>query len=432
MSDNKTAIKSLNGHPLTDLEARTELSRLETTQDSQNERIVSLENAAGLSSPYLGDLTRVPAHPCPIIYFEGDESSMTKEDAVLLKILIVDEYGRTFFSGFSETTWQGSGSLSYPNKNLSLKLKDANGEKAKISIFSDYATHSYHLKCNYMDYSMVRNSVGAQLAHEFDDTVFPVDAPITVKSMPVIVYKNGEFQGCYTLNYKQDDKLFGMDSETNNLTEIVYRSGNKAWDISNFEYRSDGAETDEVKAKIQAIIDFGLLEEGRFMEEFDTHFVLNNVINYWLYADIACASDSLLNNWTLATWDGQKWYMCWYDMDIIFGMLANANNATQPNQPDTNLLTAEKVILNPIWEKFYRLYFNQIRERYWELRNGIANPTELVSRFRNFQRKWTSEYIAMDRAKWTGKNHTTADVDNMYSWIVARLAHLDEKYSMEE
>lgn len=406
------------------------INELKEANDAQDQRLTTLEQAGGITAPYLGELKRTAIYPCSTIYLDGDTTSMTKDVSVVLDILITDEYGNEFFRGKSETAWQGSGSLSYPNKNLSIKLKDAAGEKAKINVFPDYATHSYHLKCNYLDYSMVRNSVGAQLAHDFDNTVFPVDAPLTVKSIPVIVYLNGAFNGCYTLNYKQDDKLFGMDSETNPLTDIVYRSGLGTWTMSNFEYRGDANETAEMQAKLQTMMDFAAnSDDATFTAEFENHFDLNNAINYWLYADIACATDSMINNWTVATWDGVKWYMLWYDLDIIFGLMENAGNSIHPNAPSTDLLALTYTTNNPIWAKLYRCFYAQIRERYWELREGIANPTKLVSRFRTFQSKWSADNIAKDRAKWTGRPNTTADVDDMYEWMTERFAVLDEKYS---
>ena len=410
-----------------------QLSALNEANAAQDNRLTVLEQAGGIAAPYLGELKRTAIYPCSTIYLDGDTTGMTKDVSVVLDIMITDEYGNEFFRGKSETSWQGSGSLSYPNKNLSIKLQDAAGEKAKISVFPDYATNGYHLKCNYLDYSMVRNSVGAQLAHDFDDTVFPVDAPITVKSIPVIVYLNGAFNGCYTLNYKQDDKLFGMDTKTNPLTEIVYRSGLGTWTQGNFEYRGDATETAEIKAKLKTMMDFAAnSDDATFTAEFENHFDLNNAINYWLYADIACATDSMINNWTVATWDGAKWYMCWYDLDIIFGLMENAGNSIHPNAPETDLLSLTYTTNNPIWAKLYRCFYEQIRERYWELRNGIANPTKLVSRFRTFQSKWSTENIEKERAKWTGRQNKDKDVDEMYSWMTERFAVLDEKYTLVE
>lgn len=399
----------------------------------QNNRLTALESAGGATvSPFIGNLKRMPIYPCPVIYLDGDTTNMTKEVSVLLDIQIIDEYGNEFFRGKSETAWQGSGSLQYPHKNLSLKLQDGAGEKAKINVFADYATHGYHLKVNYLDYSMVRNSVGADLAHDFDDTVFPVDAPISVRSIPVILYMNGEFDGCCTLNYKQDDKLFGMDSKENPLTEIVYRSGLGAWTLSNFEYRGDADETAEMKAKLQTMMNFAAnSDDATFTAEFENHFDLNNAINYWLYADIACATDSMSNNWTVATWNGSKWYMCWYDLDIIFGLMERAGLSYHQNTPTTDLLSQQYTVNNPIWAKLYRCFYDQIRERYWELRSGIATPTTLVNRFRTFQTKWSTENIEKERSKWSARPNTTADVDDMYAWMVARFAHLDEKYAAE-
>ena len=382
---------------------------------------------------YLGDLKRTPIYPCLNIYLDGDTSGMTKDKAVTLDILILDEYGNVKFDGKSKTAWQGSGSLQYPNKNLSLKLRDKDDEekKVKLSVFPEYATSTYHLKCNYADYSMVRNSVGAKMAKGFDDTVFPVDAPMVVSSIPAILYLNGAFNGCYTLNTKQDDDLFGMDTKENPLTQIVYRSGLNGWNLSNFEYRSDGTETAETQAKLTRLLNFAKnSDDATFISDFENYLSLRNAINYWIFADAACASDSLLNNWTIATWDGNKWYMLWYDLDIIFGLFRNAGLSYHPSKPTTDLLPLQYTTPNPIWAKLYRNFFADIKERYWELRNsGALTPTAIVNQFRTFQSKWGTELIEKDRAKWTGRLNKSDDIGMMYAWISERLAYLDEKYS---
>jgi hypothetical protein len=417
----KAAVRSINGEK-PDANGNVEIQ-------------VSGGNADQSANKYLGDITRTPIYRCLNIYLDGDTTGMTKENAVMLDILILDEYGNVKFDGKSKTAWQGAGSLAYPNKNLSLKLREKNDVEAKVklSVFPHYATSTYHLKCNYADYSMVRNSVGASMAMGFDDTVFPVDAPMVVSSIPAILYLNGEFNGCYTLNTKQDDDLFGMDTKENPLTQIVYRSGLNGWGIGNFEYRSDGDETAETKAKLQRLLDFAAKSDDEtFVRDFDNYLDLRNAINYWIFADVSCASDNLLNNWTIATWDGSKWYMLWYDLDIIFGLFRNAGLSYHPSKPDTNLLPLQYTVPNPIWEKLYFNFFDSIKERYWELRNsGALNPSVLVDKFRTFQTKWGADNIAKDRAKWSGRLNPTDDIDMMHGWIKARLTYLDAKYSGE-
>jgi hypothetical protein len=177
------------------------------------------------------------------------------------------------------------------------------------------------------------------------------------------------------------------------------------------------------------MIDFAAnSDDATFTAEFENHFNLNNAINYWLYADIACATDSMINNFTVATWDGQKWYMCWYDLDIIFGLMGSGGGI-HPNAPDTDLLELQYTVNNPIWAKLYRCFYGKIRERYWKMREGIANPTVLVNHFRTFQNKWGADNISKEREKWSGRPNGASDVDNMYAWMTERFAVLDDKYS---
>lgn len=88
----------------------------------------------------------------PILYLDGDDSVMSKENSVELTYT----YGE--LTGVASVKWQGSSSLAYPKKNYTIKFdnafeaKEGWGERSK-----------YCLKANYIDHSHARNVVNAKL-----------------------------------------------------------------------------------------------------------------------------------------------------------------------------------------------------------------------------------------------------------------------------
>lgn len=372
---------------------------------------------------------KIVVNPVPILYLNGDMSSMTKEVSVDLKGVLKNIYDETIFSGTVTTKWQGGGSLLFPKKNFNIKLKTSSGSKNPIKFKHWYSTNGFHLKANYGDYSMVRNIVGTKLYREIDETVYPNNALGMVDGFPIVIYYNNHFYGCYTWNLKQDDNLFGMDTESNGSTQMVYRSGLGEWNIDNFEYRSDGTDTTANRQKLQSLLNWcSNSSYTEFSTNLEKYFDKNNLITYWVFCNIMCATDNTINNWTIGTWDGKKWYVMAYDLDIIIGALRNDNNSIHPSRPTTNLLTQYYTKVNPIWEKLEYCFREEIIAKYNEIKEHYT-PELISSYFINFKNQWGEEFLGKEYSRWSEKPDKTNDVDMMKDWLEKRYHYLDIIYS---
>ena len=165
----------------------TSLSDNTNLKNNLKERVKAVEDRISIAEQ------KIVVNPVPILYLTGDMSPMTKDTPVNLTAKLDNIYGETIFSGIATTKWQGAGSLAYPKKNFSIKLKTSSGSKFPMQFGNWYSTNEYHLKANYADYSMVRNVVGAKLYREIDETVYPNNAFGMIDGFPIVVYYENHF-----------------------------------------------------------------------------------------------------------------------------------------------------------------------------------------------------------------------------------------------
>lgn len=361
----------------------------------------------------------------PVLRLSGDVTTMTKDESVLLDVSFI--HNDKSFQCKAKTKWQGSSSLSYPKKNYSVKFVDEDGNAFNLSFKDWYATNSFHLKANYYDYSMVRNSVASEWGRRCFPEAYPNDAKGSIDSFPFVLYLNDEWLGCYTWNLPQDEKLFNMDENDEN--QMAFRPNNEGWEVANFEIRSQDEATSHQQEKLSRMVNWTkTCTNKEFTEKVNEYFNLSSLINYWLFMDVGCCGDSMVNNSTWATWDGEIWYVLWYDVDVCFGQ----NPSMYP--ADIDLLTTSKTEewahkYNPVWEKLYANFYEDLCSRYAELRQTEFKDTDsIIQQFTDFRDTWGNENIKYEHLKWEHFMPDDIDSPETKSWIENRLAYCDAKY----
>lgn len=397
---------------------------------NKDELMIDINNLLSLTQSRITNLENFhDEFNLPVLKLYGDVSEMNKDNAVLLRAVYTD--GVRSFECIAKTKWQGNTSIDYPKKNYNIKFVDGKDNKVKM-IFKDwYATHKYHMKANYYDYSMVRNVVGVQLGRKIYPNLYPNNARGVIDSFPFILYINDEWWGCYTWNLSQDEDLFAMD--TSNPDHMCFRTDNNGWDIENFELRCPDDSTDYQQTCLTRMVSWTKsCDDDEFNNNVEKYFDLESLEYYWLMMDIGCAGDSMVNNATWATWDGEVWYVLWYDLDIIFGQ--NSDLYT----PTTDLIAMSKIDTysnkyNPIWERLYNTKYEDLCQKYAELRKKwFMNASIIITYFTDYKNKWGEENLSKEYEKWNGKPFANDDIENMTEWITQRLAYCDDKYDYVE
>lgn len=366
----------------------------------------------------------------PTVFITSDTAygSLTKETAVNGEISFID--WKSKFSLPIKIKLQGNHSLDYAKKNLNVTFYN-NGSKQKIKFNSWYPTNKVHIKANEYDYSMCRNSVGTKLAYDLCGKYLPTGARGYIDSFPVIVYYNNEYIGCHTFNLPQDGKTYNFkDSKETAGTNLAYRTkdATNSWKTSSFwEYRGDADENSTMRNVFDTTVIPALNNASLTKADIEAHFDVNTLIAYLAFAQIACAVDSMTNNWTLITWDGNIWYHTWYDLDICFGLGGSQDGTNISSTKD--VFTSVQGAWNSFFQQVKTLYASELEATYADMRNHGADTDTIVSAFVDFQNRWGQTNIIADRAKWSSDKPNSNDITNLRTWLTERFTYLDNLYN---
>lgn len=361
----------------------------------------------------------------PVLRLTGDLSAMTKDKAVDLQAEYTD--GVRSFKCIAKTKWQGQSSLNYPKKNFNIKFIDGKKNKVMLTFKDWYPSNGFHVKANYGEHSMVRNVVGAQLGRRIYPNLYPNNARGVIDSFPFILYINDEWWGCYTWNLSQNADLFAMDE--GNPDHMVFRPDNTGWEVANFEDRVHDEPTAYQIGRLTRMVNWSKsCTVDQFGSDVGQYFDLEALEYYWLMMDIGCAGDSMSNNSTWATWDGNVWTVLWYDVDVIFGQ-----NHTLYT-PTTDLIALSKTSewahkYNPVWDKLYQAKYSDLCAKYAQLRQTVfTDAATIIKYFTDYRDRWGAENLAREAEKWPNRLFPEDDIANMSEWITQRLAYCDSKY----
>lgn len=329
---------------------------------------------------------------------------------------------------------QGSGSLNYDKKNLNITFYVDNTYQNKRSfVFNHwYATNKIHLKANEYDYSMCRNSVGTRLAYGFLGKKLPSGAMGYIDSFPVVMYYNGVYMGCHTVNLPQDGRTYNFTNEKEVSAENMAFRCKSFTSISNptdWEYRGDLDELEVHRTAFNNLHAIMMNPNTLTKDIVKAHFDEETLIGYLVFAQIGLCSDSLTNNLTLITWDGSIWYHGYYDLDICFG-IGGADGVTLDSTMDVFNTAQGKS--NTFFLKVIELYETEFAKMYATFRKNGADTKTIMNKFVEFQQKWGWQNIKADRNKWGYDKLTSVDVSDIEQWLDERFAFLDEKYSYNE
>ena len=264
---------------------------------------------------------------------------------------------------------------------------------------------------------------------------------------PVIVYLNGEFYGIFSWQLKKHKDNMHM---TKDVPEHIHIDGvlntstvfNGSINYTQFEIRNpknlycmDGTEYDGDAPK--EIIDetsefYTIAEDSKkiktrkqttakvkhYLEDFSNHMVeirnaylngnidlskelletyfdIDNLIDYLIFSDIIKNSDGFSKNWQWTTYDGIKWFVNAYDLDMSFGGHFQGTQIT-------NTMTGH-INTSNYYPFFYIInYYNdQLKARYKELRiNKIIDSDHIISYLESWTKRIGDDFYKQEYKKW--------------------------------
>lgn len=405
-------------------------------------QIMELLNNGGLPSP--DDEVEPAGDDIPKVFFDGP-LQQTKDETVVPFHYISNTMD---FSGYAEIKAQGNSTMRFPKKNQTVKMYEdaACTKKLKVDFMGWGKQNKHCYKANWTDLSHARNVVSARLWGDIIKTRSNYTSMPTllrtspnhgvVDGFPVKVYADGVYQGRYTLNIPKDKWMANMDDELDNHCILCGEGGAP----SVFRKASMTGWTDEIHDVVPASISSRWIEVIGFVmnstnEEFksglDRYIDVQSLIDYHLFNLAMCGMDAYEKNQLFMTYDGIKWYAQVYDMDATWGLNWNAAFVATdyPRSSYEDMASGG----NLLYIRLEEVFWNELRERWAELKAGALSMANIINRFERFTDITPEELVKDDYAETTANGAFTNiplqgknNVQQIRTYALARQKWVDE------
>ncbi len=386
----------------------------------------------------------------PVLTITGDISNVLSDTLGTQSANVRISYESdtlSFSDKYSTIAIQGNTSLIYKKKNFKIKMfnDELMTDKYKVVMKDGWlSTNNYHLKANFVDPSQARNLVCVQTIKSAWKEPLPVECPAVVDGFPIKIYNNDTYLGLYTLNTKQDDKMFGIDKLNSNHRALrceINDAGSscsfrKLANENEIEWEDRVDDTNKDRTHLNTLIQWVMdckNNPTKFKDECNQHFNINYLLDYYIWVYFIAGVDSLAKNMTLVTYDSNIWYCIPYDMDGTLGnnwdgwvdMVSSSLACPSGYECKDSLL----------WELVASAFDTEIKARYAELRQTHICENGIIKNFKDFTND--IDDLRFDDAVPNGVvNNTTYDLNRNYNknysatkaWIMERITYCDTQF----
>lgn len=127
----------------------------------------------------------------------------------------------------------------------------------------------------------------------------------------------------------------------------------------------------------------------------EKYFDVENMIDYIIVSDLIKNSDGFAKNWQWFTYDGKKWFVGLYDVDMSFGGHFQGNQITSPL---TGHINSSMALPNGYIIMYYS---TELKARYAELMDaGIISATNIFAIVKRWYDRIGEPFYAMEWEKW--------------------------------
>ena len=299
-------------------------------------------------------------------------------------------------------------------------------------------------------------------------------------AFPCVVYVNGTYYGTFAWQLRKQRRNM---NQTKNVASHIHLDGTlndkrlfrgdidwKKFEIRNPKdlYYMDGSDYDgdrpdeimdetspafagkkkqvrtaEVKRMITALAGYydeieGMREAGQddasVRKAIEQRFDIRGMIDYMLFSLVTSNYDGFSKNWQWFTYDGQRWFVAPYDLDLTFGYNEDAAELWPASQSSRKYdYRMENVDSSGpmLWVKTY--YWSELCDRYAELRNnGIFSAENILSIVDDWYARVGNENYDTEWLHWPDSPCRTAYSDSrerIGQWISERI-ELEDAYLM--
>lgn len=386
----------------------------------------------------------------PELYISG--TLPTSKDDGKVKVQVTYASKTSKFSEYATLKVQGNTSVNFPKKNFNITFfSDATCKTKSKHNFKGWGKQNkFTLKANWIDITHARNIVSARLWTDVVKSRSDYQTlPSGLKQSPnlsvidgfvVKVYANGVYQGRYTLNMPKDKWMFNMDDELD-TNAVLYSEGFKCLFKDEQQIAIDGTDwTDEIHedvvpasvvSKFNAFYNFAATAtDANFKANISNYVDLQSLIDYYIFGFVNCGYDSFGKNQVFLYYDNGVYYASVYDLDTTWGLYWNGESLLAYDYAESEYIIPR----HGLYTRLKKLYPEQIKARYNELRNGALSAANIIHRFEEFCDIMPQELIEEDYATTTAngeyvnipsKNLTS--LAQIRNYVAARLDYVDSQ-----
>ena len=342
----------------------------------------------------------------PVIRLSGDTTDMSGAVYKPMQFEFIDG-ARTVY-GYASIKWQGDSSLSNPKKAYRIKtFEDADMiQKLKFKPVPEWtAGNKWNLKAYYTDSLLGRDVVNARIGGAIWSTEKNIPQALIdadnfgfIDGFPVLLYINGTFSGVYSFNIAKGDYGDGVTAiEGARYTDATqYKSlpeGGVKLDGTDFDMVTPDNASDAIKEQINNLITFVTTSsDDDFKAKLNDYLDKESAIDYWIFCHLIDDGDAWGKNQQLLTYDGKKFFIHPYDLDVSFG-----------NQYDGTLTGGHDSLLMPdntLFKRLSELFGDDIKQRYSKLRSWLT-PAYVIGQYRDWVSAVGEDNYEKEYQKWS-------------------------------
>lgn len=337
---------------------------------------------------------------------------------------------------YTEVSFQGSSTLVLPKKNFRIKFyKDDTYDKSdKVKIGELCKSSGFNIKSYYQDGVVLKEPLlnrlilEARYNRDYDEQ-FPwntayyatTSATGTILSFPVLIEVDDDFYGVGWFGNKKDEANYMLDGDETGM--VVSGDNNLSWLQFNSTSWVDEMNDEITESNITALQNFWtFINSDNFNKDtVPQRLGVIDWIDYYIFITVFRMRDNDIHNLILYSGsDKQKFYPFLYDLDL------SIDNTGYDVAVDQEAFYGDNLAPWYIWKRLKELYWEEICDRYWELRKSVLNYSHICNITTQLQASIPYDDLEDNYNKWGRNSKSTS---GLLSKIKSLLGVYDEYFN---
>ncbi len=385
-----------------------------------------------------------PPKDFPIVYFNGTTgtSVVSIDFKYQLNDDVVESYGDVNIDPNSDNIFRKK---DYDFQLYSDKQHTVPFKFAANDIFGEQS--EYVVRAEYLDMTGIRNLAASDLWSQVVSSRKNLNNNLSKLKyfgadfgVPALLYTNGNFKGLHTLNFPNNQLLFGL--ENNNRHALIYSKN--AFGYFDARYES-GPETisdlsviwpdNDLDSKFatdsyQSFSEFVKNSNDRqFRQNLSSYLDVDAAIDYLICVYAFGADSNIIQHCNWVTYNGKKWIPSMYNLTYTFGLTIDGTTIS-PSETMIPQYTGEGIDAATdayLWTKLINNFETRIRSRYTELRQGVLSDDNVSSVFNKYYSMIPEEVYEAEIREYPEKNmlNIHQGIEDIISWYSEKASLLD-------